>query len=405
MHFHILGVGPIGCLLAHNLHRILPTGHRITLIHKTLEDHRRILLARSLTLERDGQLQKTREQAFLHEVFKDPRSETEMKQLPGSKKTDSREPQDGPISSVFVALKAHHTVNALKALSPRITPSSTIVLLQNGMGVYEKLLTEVFRNPNNRPHFILASNTHGAFATNFYHVVHAGIGSIEFAVAPDPDGRNYEAGLYDEGVEEGQRRLRISDISPSQDPESAKYKSLRTTVAAMLLLESLNASWKPLSDIQLTMRRKLAVNAVINPLTALLGCRNGELFAHEPAKDILGQVCDEASAVYTAQMEEETAMMVRHLERQGVDTSQLSLPPFPDSLTSRSLQQEVNRVAHITQGNISSMLQDVRRGRKTEVDFINGYLDELGLELGVPTPANSTLANLVRMKSILPLSQ
>jgi 2-dehydropantoate 2-reductase len=42
-----------------------------------------------------------------------------------------------------------------------------------------------------------------------------------------------------------------------------------------------------------------------------------------------------------------------------------------------------------------SMLQDFERGRPTEIDFINGYVVELGRRLGVPAPANAAIVDTV----------
>lgn len=398
MHFHILGVGSIGCLLAHNLRRILPAGYSISLIHKGLRDQIRFLERGSITIEHKGKEERSSD--YEHEVFN---------QIP-SRMKDSKslqlagKPSTGPIDSLFVTLKAHNVVPAIQAISSRLTSNSTVVLMQNGMGIYEKLLNDVFRNPSQRPHFILASNTHGAFATNFYHVVHAGDGSIVFGIAPDPEGRDFEAGLYDESIPADQRRLRLTDISPPDDLQAEQYKSLRATVAALLLMESLDTSWRSFADLQLLQRRKLAVNAVINPLTALLDCRNGELFEYSQARELSARICDEVAQVFTAQMLVETKSWLQDLQADGVDTSSIQKPTFPSSLTSEALQEEVLRVAAITRQNISSTLQDVRRGRNTEIDFINGYLVDVGREHGVKTPVNSALANLIQLKYLLPLN-
>ncbi|KAJ3511385.1 hypothetical protein NLJ89_g4120 [Agrocybe chaxingu] len=386
MHFHILGVGPVGSLFAHHLRRTLPAAHTVSLIHRTRQDRQR-LLDSSFVLERGGEVQTTDD--FQHEVFE------ELVSNPPS--------SSPPIDSVFVALKAQHTYPALSLLAPRLPPHSTVVLLQNGMGIYENLISTIFRNPKQRPHFILASNTHGAFLTEPFHAVHAGVGSIEFAVAPDSQGRDFEAGLDDESTELSQRRLRLSDITFPEDPLSARYRSLRTTVAALLVLEGLNTSWRSYSDIQMIMRRKLVVNAVINPLTALMGCRNGQLFDHPEAKDLLQQVCDEAHSAYAAQMKHDTEAWLEDLESSGVDMTRVEVPTFPETLTSEALQKETVRIAEITKGNISSTLRDVRRGRKTEIDFINGYLVGLGRTYGLDMPVNSALLNLVKLRHRMPL--
>jgi 2-dehydropantoate 2-reductase len=44
----------------------------------------------------------------------------------------------------------------------------------------------------------------------------------------------------------------------------------------------------------------------------------------------------------------------------------------------------------------SSMLQSLERGRRPEIDFMNGYVVERGREKGVPTPVNAALTDMVR---------
>ena len=53
-------------------------------------------------------------------------------------------------------------------------------------------------------------------------------------------------------------------------------------------------------------------------------------------------------------------------------------------------------VAKATAGNISSMLQDVLRQGRTEIDFINGAIVRQAKSVNIPTPVNETLTNLVK---------
>ena len=46
--------------------------------------------------------------------------------------------------------------------------------------------------------------------------------------------------------------------------------------------------------------------------------------------------------------------------------------------------------------NLSSMCQDILKQRKTEIEFLNGKISELGDKYNVPTPVNDTLASLIR---------
>ena len=390
MHFHVLGLGPVGCLLAHNLRRTLPsTHHSISLILKaglTLPEKRCIKIdTLGATTTSDG---------FLEENFQN------ASQQDGNRAQDLRQ-----IRSLFVALKAQYAVAALRSLTYRLSANSTIVLMQNGMGLYEELVRDVFRNPSQRPHFILASNTNGAFAIQPFHVVHAGLGSIEFGIVPDAKGREFEAGFDDDSIPQSQRRLRLSDITSPTDVDSARYISLRDTVAALLLLEPLSPSWKTYAELQLIMRRKLVVNAVINPLTALIGCRNGQLTQLPSNSKIMHNICWEGSLVFAAEMRRESTLWLEDMQSRGIDTKDVALPSLPKALSPECLEQEVIRVAQLTRNNVSSMLQDIRRGKVTEIDYINGYLINLGRELGVRTPFNLALLDLVKVRHSIPLDQ
>lgn len=62
-----------------------------------------------------------------------------------------------------------------------------------------------------------------------------------------------------------------------------------------------------------------------------------------------------------------------------------------------ALAARARAIAAATAGNINSMWQDALRGRRTEVDYMNGYVNAMGARLGVPTPVNATLTALIRV--------
>jgi 2-dehydropantoate 2-reductase len=62
-----------------------------------------------------------------------------------------------------------------------------------------------------------------------------------------------------------------------------------------------------------------------------------------------------------------------------------------DDMYERWLEQVVDSYGDLK----PSMLQDFERGRPTEVDFINGYVADLGRRLGVPVPANAAIVQTV----------
>ncbi len=109
--------------------------------------------------------------------------------------------------------------------------------------------------------------------------------------------------------------------------------------------------------------RKLAVNCAINPLSALGGLLNGELLESAESRETLVKAATEVAAVAAAK---------------GIE-----LGADPGGL--------VLAVARETAANRSSMLQDLDRGARTEIDAMNGAVVREARALGVPVPVNEAL--------------
>jgi 2-dehydropantoate 2-reductase len=122
-------------------------------------------------------------------------------------------------------------------------------------------------------------------------------------------------------------------------------------------------------DIEAVLWRKLVVNVGINALTAILGVPNGELLRIHDCTSLMNGAVTEAVEVAS---------------RCGI---QLDLP------------EEIERVRAVcrsTTANISSMLQDVRRKKKTEIDQLNGVVVKMAASYGMAAPVNEVLTALVR---------
>lgn len=121
-------------------------------------------------------------------------------------------------------------------------------------------------------------------------------------------------------------------------------------------------------DVNAVLWSKLLVNAGINPLTALTGLANGELLTHPELRTLMHAAVKETY---------EVAM------RKGIRIL------YPDPFA------KVDLVCTATAANISSMLQDVRHGKKTEIDFINGAVVKEGRSLEIVVPVNQALVDLI----------
>ncbi|MFA5145157.1 MAG: 2-dehydropantoate 2-reductase [Candidatus Omnitrophota bacterium] len=122
-------------------------------------------------------------------------------------------------------------------------------------------------------------------------------------------------------------------------------------------------------DIKSILWSKLIINAGINALSALTRLHNGRLIEFEGTRRILRDAVTEA---------------VKIAKRKRIKLI------YDDPLA------KVEAVCEATSGNVSSMLQDVLRRKRTEIDYINGVVVRLGQELGIPVPVNTILVDLVK---------
>jgi len=114
---------------------------------------------------------------------------------------------------------------------------------------------------------------------------------------------------------------------------------------------------------------KLVINSAINPLSAVLRVKNGELVKNPASRALIAKLAMETAAVAA---------------KKGISL------PYPDPVAA------AEEVARRTSDNRSSMLQDVLRSAPTEIDAISGAIVNLGVSLGLPTPYNECMYRLVQ---------
>lgn len=153
----------------------------------------------------------------------------------------------------------------------------------------------------------------------------------------------------------------ITHIGPVS-PNGERFSDL----AEMLHQALPDVAWH--NNVASAAWQKLAVNCVVNPLTVKYDCPNGLLLNHQQE---VATLCDEVASV---------------MEREGHHTSREALLDY------------VMDVINSTAANTSSMLQDIRAGRRTEIDYINGYVIRRARAQGLVTPENNRLYELIKHK-------
>lgn len=215
--------------------------------------------------------------------------------------------KDEPIDWLIICTKAGQTLEAVKPILAKTKLIKQVLCIQNGMGQHQELAKQMPDVP-----IWAGVSTEGAYRIDKKNVQYAAKGQTLIGVVAQ-----------------------------------AKKANPKVIPSPFHLAENIN----------LIMLNKLAVNAVINPLTAYFKCTNGELL-NDAHKAHFVKLCNEIRLLYEA----------------------LNWPKVEPFI------QRVAQIAKQTQSNRSSSLQDVLAGRKTELAYINGYLIEKAKHINHPMP-------------------
>lgn len=123
-------------------------------------------------------------------------------------------------------------------------------------------------------------------------------------------------------------------------------------------------------NIEAELWTKMSMNCAYNAVSALGRSKYGRMAQHPHAREVLRLAVEETAAVARAC---------------GV------------RLSEGELVEAAYRLGEAMSEATSSTAQDIQRGKRTEIDSLNGYVARRGGELGVPTPVNQTLHALVKL--------
>ena len=228
---------------------------------------------------------------------------------------------------ILICVKSYQIDQALNQLIPYLPKKINIILCHNGMGVLTKqtLLDLSAQQP-----LLTLLTTHGSKKTSACHIIHTGLGFCDL-------------GLLQGKLSSEDKNQLIAEFANSQ----------------------LNVHWQ--NNISEKQWLKLAINCVINPLTAINNINNGEL--------------------YSVKYQQTIKTLIQ--EFISVAASQGQNMVFED------VYALVMTVAEKTALNCSSMRSDVIKQQPTEINYINGYLVTLADKANINVPENKKLCQQI----------
>jgi 2-dehydropantoate 2-reductase len=136
---------------------------------------------------------------------------------------------------------------------------------------------------------------------------------------------------------------------------------------------------------------KLAVNCMVNPISGLSGFDSAEARTDRVPRRI---------AVFTA------AEVIRVGRARGYEVEpiySIAAQRFVGATQGKGLEEvetDMARDAKSRVGGRPSMLQDVMKGRRTEINYLNGYVSGEGRQIGIKTPLNDKIVELVNAPGV-----
>jgi 2-dehydropantoate 2-reductase len=149
-------------------------------------------------------------------------------------------------------------------------------------------------------------------------------------------------------------------------PFSDENKNARDVVD---LFKKVGIKAEHTSNIKREIWSKVIINSAINPLASILDGENGILL-DQNLLELVKEITIEGKTI---------------LEKDGIKIS--------DDIFEMTVDVIKN-----TSKNINSTLSDLRKGRRTEIDFISGKIIETGERVNLPAPYNKALLNMVKFK-------
>ncbi|KAK2813874.1 hypothetical protein FQN50_000275 [Emmonsiellopsis sp. PD_5] len=341
---HVLGLGSIGSFAAHSLAEI-PSPPSITLLlHRAslLDEYR--ANGSQITLERnDGTIVNHSDYSF--EVLHGDSWRSASPEL---------SPINDTIENLILSVKGYQTVDALRPLKHRLGPNSTILFLQNGCGMIDEANEHLFADPATRPNYIIGVTSHGVGLNSPFNITHTGFAATSLGPVP--------------------RSLNPDSACTANTTNNDNY-----LLQTLPLVPQINGKSHPYPTVFQHQLEKLAVNAFSNPISALNNAPVDNLRSIPGTRRALTR---EISRIIQALPELQ------------------SVPGIAERFSPARLDETVKGVIEMNARTTVSMVWDLRAGRETEIQYINGYWARRGRELGIPTPINDALVARVVERTV-----
>ena len=219
---------------------------------------------------------------------------------------------------VWITTKAQNAYDALQSIQKNINTDTVIILSQNGLGFHEPISN------------IFPKNT--------------------ILLAP---------------ISYGVRMIGDNDIASSMQGlvMVGNYQGILAAKQKDAIFQNINLNIKWSLEIYKEIELKFAVNCIINPLSVIYNCSNGELLLKPGFQDISENLANEISKCLTSK----------------------------DTISKEKILTKLHIILKNTSNNISSTLSDYKNRTQNELDFLNRHLTKLASKNSIKLKTNCVI--------------
>lgn len=237
---------------------------------------------------------------------------------------------------VIISTKSFDTERAVEEIAPFLQPDAIVASFQNGMGNMEIIAERIGKERTAGARVIFGSKITSP-------------GEIEITVYGGEVLVGHHLG------------------------KEAPHHALEKVKKAAELLNSSGIPSQYVEDLKPYLWEKMLYNCALNPLSALFDVPYGVLYENEETRKIMEEVVSE---IFEVALSEGVEMRWKNPMDYFEYFGKHLIPP--------------------TASHMASMREDLRRGSKTEIEFMNGYIVRMGNKRGIPVPVNTMLTLMIR---------
>ncbi len=248
--------------------------------------------------------------------------------------TDINQLKGKNLDLIIVAVKSYDTETAIKDIKEIISEDSLVLLAQNGYGNYE-IATSIL----GKDKVLLSRVIFGAKVLE--------LGKVEITVNAD-------------------------DVIIGNPDNTISLERIQSIIN-LIKKTPIPVSYSP--DVYKILWDKILYNSALNPLGAILECSYGDLADNPETQLIMNNIFKEIFEVVKAN---------------GIELRWNSVEEY--------IEHFYTRLIPPTREHYPSMYYDIKNGKRTEIDALNGAILKLARKVNIPVPYNKTVVNLLKFK-------